>query len=477
MIRENQRLLNIMHIIVDAIIIAFSFLLAYQLRFDDTWSPLIKYHIINPPIGYYKALEDYRNMLVLLIPCYIAIYYICGMYDPKRTSGRRSEFFSLIKASILGMAYTVAILYFLLKEHDYARLFLGIFMMLNVTIDYTFRLIVIKILHNMRKSGKNLKHIILVGYSRTTERYIDRLRVHPEWGYYIHGILDDNKKPGTSYKHVNVIGSMNKLSELLATNQYDEIAITLSINEYNKLENIVSICEKSGVHTKFLPDYNNVIPTKPYTEDLDGIPVIHVRHVPLSSSFNQVLKRIVDIFGSLVAIILFAIPMLISAIIIKITSPGPLIFKQTRIGLHNQEFSIYKFRSMKVQDEAKEKKAWTTANDPRVTRFGKFMRKTNIDELPQLFNVLLGDMSLVGPRPERPFFVDKFKEEIPRYMIKHQVRPGMTGWAQVNGYRGDTSITKRIECDLYYVENWSIFLDFKILFLTFFGNKVNKNAY
>lgn len=477
MIRENQRLLNIMHIIVDAIIIAFSFLLAYQLRFDDTWSPLIKYHIINPPIGYYKALEDYRNMLVLLIPCYIAIYYICGMYDPKRTSGRRSEFFSLIKASILGMAYTVAILYFLLKEHDYARLFLGIFMMLNVTIDYTFRLIVIKILHNMRKSGKNLKHIILVGYSRTTERYIDRLRVHPEWGYYIHGILDDNKKPGTSYKHVNVIGSMDKLSELLATNQYDEIAITLSINEYNKLENIVSICEKSGVHTKFLPDYNNVIPTKPYTEDLDGIPVIHVRHVPLSSSFNQVLKRIVDIFGSLVAIILFAIPMLITAIIIKITSPGPLIFKQTRIGLHNQEFSIYKFRSMKVQDEAKEKKAWTTANDPRVTRFGKFMRKTNIDELPQLFNVLLGDMSLVGPRPERPFFVDKFKEEIPRYMIKHQVRPGMTGWAQVNGYRGDTSITKRIECDLYYVENWSIFLDFKILFLTFFGNKVNKNAY
>lgn len=477
MIRENQRLLNIMHIIVDAIIIAFSFLLAYQLRFDDTWSPLIKYHIINPPIGYYKALEDYRNMLVLLIPCYIAIYYICGMYDPKRTSGRRSEFFSLIKASILGMAYTVAILYFLLKEHDYARLFLGIFMMLNVTIDYTFRLIVIKILHNMRKSGKNLKHIILVGYSRTTERYIDRLRVHPEWGYYIHGILDDNKKPGTSYKHVNVIGSMNKLSELLATNQYDEIAITLSINEYNKLENIVSICEKSGVHTKFLPDYNNVIPTKPYTEDLDGIPVIHVRHVPLSSSFNQVLKRIVDIFGSLVAIILFAIPMLISAIIIKITSPGPLIFKQTRIGLHNQEFSIYKFRSMKVQDEAKEKKAWTTANDPRVTRFGKFMRKTNIDELPQLFNVLKGDMSLVGPRPERPYFVNKFKEEIPRYMIKHQVRPGMTGWAQVNGYRGDTSITKRIECDLYYVENWSIFLDFKILFLTFFGNKVNKNAY
>ena len=191
----------------------------------------------------------------------------------------------------------------------------------------------------------------------------------------------------------------------------------------------------------------------------------------------KVLKRCVDIFGAIVAIILFGIPMIITSIIIKLTSPGPLIFKQKRIGLHNREFSIYKFRSMKVQEENKEKKAWTTENDPRVTKFGRFMRKTNIDELPQLFNVLKGDMSLVGPRPERPYFVDKFKEEIPRYMIKHQVRPGMTGWAQVNGYRGDTSITKRIECDLYYVENWSMFLDFKILFLTFFGHNVNKNAY
>ena len=277
--------------------------------------------------------------------------------------------------------------------------------------------------------------------------------------------------------NIEVIGSTNRLADLLATNEYDEIAITLSINEYSKLEHIVSICEKSGVHTKFIPDYNHVIPTKPYTEDLDGLPVIHVRHVPLSSSFNSTIKRCVDIFGSLVAIMIFGIPMLIIACILKITDPGPLIFKQTRIGLHNHEFNMYKFRSMRVQKENEEKKAWTTQNDPRITPIGRFLRKSNMDELPQLFNVLKGDMSLVGPRPERPFFVDRFKEEIPRYMIKHQVRPGMTGWAQVNGYRGDTSITKRIECDLYYVENWTLFLDFKILFLTFFGRKVNKNAY
>ena len=174
---------------------------------------------------------------------------------------------------------------------------------------------------------------------------------------------------------------------------------------------------------------------------------------------------------------LFSPVMLIVTIVIKITSPGPLIFKQERIGLQNKPFYMYKFRSMVVQDKKTEKAGWTVKNDPRVTPVGKFIRKTSIDELPQLINILKGDMSLVGPRPERPQFVDKFKEEIPRYMIKHQVRPGLTGWAQVNGLRGDTSIQKRIEYDLYYIENWTLGFDFKILFLTFFKGFINKNAY
>ena len=210
---------------------------------------------------------------------------------------------------------------------------------------------------------------------------------------------------------------------------------------------------------------------------MQGLPVVNIRYVPLSNTFNAMLKRIVDIFGAFVAIILFSPVMLFSCIMIKLTSPGPLIYRQTRVGLHNKPFEMYKFRSMEVQTEEKEKKAWTVKNDPRVTGFGKFMRHTSIDELPQLFNILKGDMSLVGPRPERPFFVEKFREEIPRYMVKHQVRPGLTGWAQVNGYRGDTSIRKRIDCDLYYIENWTLGLDFKILFLTFFKGFVNKNAY
>ena len=228
---------------------------------------------------------------------------------------------------------------------------------------------------------------------------------------------------------------------------------------------------------KLLLQRNNIIPTRPYTEDLDGLPVIHVRKIPLANSFNSFIKRVIDIIGSLGLILLFSIPMLVVAIIIKTTSKGPLIFKQERVGLHNKPFKMYKFRSMEVQDSSKEKQAWTVQNDPRVTPIGKFIRKTSLDELPQFFNVLKGDMSLVGPRPERPFWVEKFKEEIPRYMIKHQVKPGITGWAQVNGYRGDTSIRMRIDCDLYYIENWSLGLDFKILFSTIFKGFVNKNAY
>ena len=205
--------------------------------------------------------------------------------------------------------------------------------------------------------------------------------------------------------------------------------------------------------------------------------MINIRHVPLNNALNKFVKRAVDIFGAIVAIILFSPVMLVASVLIKLTAPGPLIFKQERIGLQNKPFYMYKFRSMIVQKESEEKKGWTTKDDPRVTPVGKFIRKTSIDELPQLFNVLKGDMSLVGPRPERPLFVEKFREEIPRYMIKHQVRPGLTGWAQVNGYRGDTSIRKRIECDLYYIENWTLGLDFKIILLTFLKGFINKNAY
>lgn len=474
MIKDNQKTYNRIHILIDGILLALSYLLSWYLRFQ---SPLANIWLFKLDInaGHYD-LANYARFLIYLIPGYLIIYYYCNMYTPKRIQSTKVGLENIIKANFFGTLYFSTILFFI-KELHISRFLIGFFFVLNIVLDTIFRSILSSILRTMRRKGFNIKHVIVVGYSTTAKAYIDRILANPQWGYYIHGILDDNMDRGVTYKNIKILGSIDNLLEILPQNRLDEIAITLSIDEYNKLERIVKLCEKSGVHTKFVPDYQSFFPSDPYTEDLNGLPVINIRNVPLSNTSNKVLKRIVDIFGSLFALLIFGIPMIIVAIIIKTTSRGPIIFSQVRIGSHNREFKMYKFRSMEVQTESKEKRAWTTFNDPRVTKIGKIIRKTSIDELPQLFNVLKGEMSLVGPRPERPFFVDKFKEEIPRYMIKHQVKPGLTGWAQISGYRGDTSIRKRIEFDLYYIENWTLTFDIKILFSTIFKGFINKNAY
>lgn len=468
MIKDNQKYFNRMHVVIDAAVIAVSYISAWLLKFV---SPFFEDSVRS------LSFEWYMLALIPLIPAYLILYYAFGLYTPKRVQGRRLEFSNVVKANTVGMLLFIGILFVVLKEINFSRSMLFIFYFLNIFLEETVRMVIRYILRNIRKKGLNQKHILLVGYSRAAEEYIDRILQNPQWGYNVRGILDDNVKAGTTYKGIKVLGRIANLMVILPENRLDEIAITLGLSEYYRLEEIVALCEKSGVHTKFIPDYNNIIPTKPYTEDLLGLPVINIRYVPLTNTFNMVLKRLMDIGGSIFAIILFSPVMLLASILVKLTSPGPLIYKQERVGLHNRTFLMYKFRSMEVQPKEEEKKAWTVKNDPRVTGIGKFMRRTSIDELPQLFNILKGDMSLVGPRPERPFFVEKFREEIPRYMVKHQVRPGLTGWAQVNGYRGDTSIRKRIDYDLYYIENWTLGLDVKILIMTIFKGFINKNAY
>ena len=405
------------------------------------------------------------------------MYYACSVYAPKRTVRRRFEIYGIVKANTIGIVTLIIILYMIIREINYSRSVMVLFYLFNVFFTSCFRLALRKGLRTIRSKGYNLKHILLVGYSRAAEEYIDRLTDNPQWGYVACGILDDHVPAGTVYKGVKVLGRLGNLEVILPENKLDEIAISLSLKDYHHLENIVSVCEKSGVHTKFIPDYNSLIPTKPYTEDLMGLPVINIRYVPLTNTGNIIMKRITDVVGALVGIVITSPIMFLAAVLVKLTSPGPVIFKQERVGLHNKTFYMYKFRSMERQSPGEEKRAWTVRNDPRVTPVGKILRRTSIDELPQLFNILKGDMSLVGPRPERPLFVEKFKEEIPRYMVKHQVRPGLTGWAQVNGLRGDTSIRKRVEYDLFYIENWTLGFDLKIILMTFFTGFINKNAY
>ncbi len=453
--------------LIDTIVLVLSYFLAWLIRFVG---PMAATAVRT------RSFQQYMMMLILIIPVYLLLYQAFTLYTPMRMQGRRLVLANIIKANSLGLLILMFTFY-MIDEGDYSRSTYIMFYVINVILQWWVRMLIFTLLRDMREKGLNQKQMICVGYSRAAEEYIDRVLANPQWGYVIRGILDDNVAAGTEYKGIKVLGRIANLNIILPENRLDEIAITLGLSEYYRLEEIVALCEKSGVHTKFIPDYNKIIPTKPYTEDILGLPVINIRYVPLNNTFNALVKRAMDIAGSIVGIIVTSPLMLLMCLIIKLTSPGPLIYKQERVGLHNQTFWMYKFRSMEVQPEAEEKKAWTVKNDPRVTPIGKFMRHTSIDELPQLFNILKGNMSLVGPRPERPFFVEKFREEIPRYMVKHQVRPGLTGWAQVNGYRGDTSIRKRIECDLYYIENWSIGLDIKIIFLTFFKGFINKNAY
>ena len=472
MIKDNQKRLNRMHVLLDILVTVVAYALAWFIVISGKVLPLDE-GVLKPQV-YFMA-------LIFIVPIYLILYASFHLYVPKRIQGRRSELANICKANVIGLMVFTFVLFGLRRFVSHLSYFstkmILAFFAANIILLEAERISIRIFLRSLRTNGYNQKHVLLIGYSRAAEGFIDRVSVNPEWGYHVQGILDDHRPAGFAYKKVQVLGPTNHLEDFLASNTLDEIAITLSIKEYSNLEQIVAACEKSGVHTKFIPDYNNIIPTIPYMEDLQGLPVIHIRHVPLTGVFNATMKRIVDLAGALFGLIVFSPLMLVTALLIKITSPGPVLFSQERIGLHNRPFKMYKFRSMEVQDPGRERSQWTTPHDPRVTPVVRFIRKTSIDEMPQFFNVLIGDMSLVGPRPERPLFVEKFKEEIPRYMIKHQVRPGLTGWAQVNGYRGDTSITKRIEHDLYYIENWSLGFDFKIMFLTVFKGFINKNAY
>ena len=466
MIKDNQKHLNRIHVVLDALIIVVSYLLAWWIQFT---------FLADPKAGK-LPMQVYLLALVFVVPGYLLLYDAFHLYKPKRVSGRMLEAGNLFLANMVGLLGFIFVL-FLIKESDFSRGLIFIFTMINFALTLCERNFIRIVLRDIRSRGMNLKHMILVGYSSAADGYIDRIFANPQWGYQIDGILDDNSDIGCLHHNIPVIGDTDDIDRVLSEHDLDEIAITLGLDEYSKLKKIVASCEKSGVHTQFVPDYTDIIPSRPYTEDLLGLPVINIRYVPLSDTFNALIKRLMDIIGSILAIGLFSPVMLITVIAIRRSSPGPLIFSQERVGLHNKPFKMYKFRSMRVQTDKEEQKGWTTKDDPRVTKVGKVIRKTSIDELPQLFNVLKGDMSLVGPRPERPQYVEKFREEIPRYMVKHQVRPGMTGWAQVNGYRGNTSIRRRIEYDIYYIEHWSVAFDIKILVLTVFKGFINRNAY
>ncbi|MBO4456767.1 MAG: undecaprenyl-phosphate glucose phosphotransferase [Butyrivibrio sp.] len=486
MIKDNQVHLNRAHVILDGLIVAGSYIASYFIWFYYVYNfrlnaekrgitTLENYLLDGKNVGKLPFTE-YAMALSFLVPAYLFLYYMAHLYTSRRTLKLWEEFVDIFQANVMGVVGFFVVLY-ASHQNDLSRGMIAIFVFLNTFLTTLAHGLLRNFLRFIRQKGYNIKHILLVGYSRAAEGYISRILDNPQWGYQIVGVLDNLVPIGTSYHGVEVVGKIDQLDDYLQNSNYDEITITLPLDDYDLLEKLVAKCENSGVHTKFIPDYSSLFPSNPFTEDVQGLPVINIRYVPLTNSVNRLAKRMMDIVGSFFGIIIFAIPMIVIAILVKKSSKGPVIFKQERIGLGGKPFMMYKFRTMELQSESDEKKGWTTKNDPRVTGIGKFLRRTSLDEIPQLFNIFVGQMSLVGPRPERPQFVEKFKEQIPRYMVKHQVRPGLTGWAQINGYRGDTSIRKRIDYDIYYIENWSIAFDIRIIVGTFRHGFVNKNAY
>jgi len=358
------------------------------------------------------------------------------------------------------------------KPNDKLVLYPLLFSFLFSALLRFFHLIIIK---HFIKNGYQQKSVLIIGGGRVAKNVLDKILSEPELGYRIHGVLSDDYHESLPKGYY--IGNLDRFSEILRTNQIDEVIIAKPLSKETVIKRIVKKCEEEGVRFFLVPDFFSIIPKWTVLDNFGDIPMIAVRNEPLSLMSNRIIKRIFDIVLSLVLLILLSPVFLILSIAIKLSTRGPLFFRQKRMGASNREFEIYKFRSMKVQNEKESDTVWTTENDDRVTPIGRFIRKTNLDELPQLWNVLLGDMSIVGPRPEREHFVDKFKKEIPSYKVRTLVKSGITGLAQANGWRGNTSIANRVEHDLYYLENWSFWLDVKIIFKTVFNRRAWENAY
>ncbi len=460
MIRKNQRFLNAVNAVTDGLLVFCAYLLASFLWLDVFKNSNNMASVDNFKQGLGAAALVYAVAMMLILAS-------LRMYNPGRVRRIRYEAAVVIEANLLGVLGIGAVLY-LFRLQEFSRGVLGLFFIISSLLLSVKHVSLRIILNHMRARGFNLKHIAVVGTGNLARQYAYDVQEIKRMGLRINGFFGDD--PGDKLE--KYVGPFDMLDAHLQGVEIDEVIVALEPNETQFVRKIISICEKNGTKVSVIPFYNDIIPSNPTIEIIGKSKLINLRSNPLDNLGFAIIKRGIDVAGSAVALFMLSPLMLVAAIGTKLSSKGPAFFCQQRMGRGKKIFRMYKFRSMKVNVD--QDTAWSTNEDPRKTRFGSFLRKFSIDELPQLFNVFKGDMSLVGPRPEIPHYVEQFKEEIPLYMVKHQVRPGMTGWAQVNGYRGNTSIIKRIEHDIWYIENWTLELDIKILFMTAFGGWVNK---
>lgn len=446
----STRKIEVTHKFIDLLIIQLAWWLAYYIRFESNLIPLN-----GPPL-----LARYVKFSILLLA--ITYYFLSNadLYNSKKISRIFEELYSVIKANTISFTIFVFAGFFL-SGHRISRVFIISYLILSTLMLIFSKLSVRRIMKKFYSRGMNVRSVMLIGNSDKLQEYAKKLAEHPESGMRISKWIKTNDEVASL--KVQDIERENPATIVFGVNNQSSHLVSQLLNDLNNL--LIEIVVLPDLSHSFV-GYQIV--------NFSGITAILINEPNLSNR-SVILKRIFDIFCCGIGLLLISPLLAIIALLVKFTSKGPILYSQIRMGLDGKEFKMYKFRSMRTDNTNKE--TWTVKDDPRVTPIGKILRKTSLDEFPQLFNVILGDMSLVGPRPERPVFVSEFKKDIPTYMLRHKMKAGITGWAQINGWRGDTSIEKRIECDLYYIKNWSIWLDIWIIFMTFWKGFVNKNAY
>ncbi len=459
MIERRRQIQVLLQLVGDILATAAAVVLAYWLRFEFQVQPVTKG---LPPFNMYLRLVP---AVVLLYPL---VFYFQGLYQRRRIRSRFDESMRVLVAVLLAtVLLTAGLTFYRPPDFTYSRLFLAIFAGVDTVLVGLTRWVIGVTLARIRRSGGNLQRVLVVGAGDLGRKVVDRLQLHKEYGFLVVGFLDDD--PGRQQRDIQgvpVLGTTEDLEKIITHERVDQVMIALPLEAHYRTVKLVRRAGQLLVDIKVVPDVLQYYVMRAGIEDLDGLPLINLTRIPLQG-WNQIVKRAFDLFGSAMLLLVTSWLFPIIAWLIKREDGGPVFFSQVRTGLDGRSFRLFKFRSMRADAEGDGEAHWTRSRDSRVTPIGDFLRRTNLDELPQLYNVLIGDMSLVGPRPEQPKFVERFRNRYPTYNARHRVRSGLTGWAQVNGLRGDTSIRQRVAHDLYYIENWSLGLDIKILWRTF----------
>jgi len=466
MLKQKRQLFEFLFMAADLAVVSLAWIVAYWMRFYAD--------IVVPDKGI-PPLFSYLPVLIFIWLIWGFLYRRLGLYKAMRGVRRTREIWMLVEANFFAVILFIAAIYlFREKSVQYSRLVFVYFAILATLFTIVERSVLRFLLREVRRRGYNLRFMLLVGAGKVAADIASRVRAHRELGYQLIGCLAKENDGQRGPRGVPVIGTYADLGETLKRMEIDQVVVALPFEDNNYLPEIMSQVGHSLVDVRIVPDIYQFVRVGGAIEEFEGLPVISVQGSPMDS-LSLFFKRGLDIILSLIALVLFSPIMLLVYMAVRMTSAGPALYSQERVSLDGSRFAILKFRSMYIDAES-DGPGWTKKGDDRVTPIGRFLRRTSLDELPQLFNVLRGDMSIVGPRPERPVFIEEFKQRVPRYMLRHKVPAGMTGWAQVNGWRGDTSIDKRIEHDLYYIENWSIFFDIKIMLLTLLQGFRQRNA-